>query len=85
MALFENLLDSLGIDCELTPYRYRYYVYGKCGGWFEGVTIVSYSKDEVIFKIHDGKLQVKGKNLSVKKYVEKEVALTGEIYGVERI
>ncbi len=85
MALFDNLLSALGLDCEISPYSYRYYVYGSCGGWFEGVSIISYSLSEVIFKTKNGKLKVTGKNLSVKKYVEQEVALSGEIYGVERI
>lgn len=82
MALFENLLGALGLDCELTPYKYRYYVYGKCGGWFEGVDIISYSDEEMIFAVKGGKIRVTGKNLAIKKYVEKEVALSGEIYGV---
>ena len=85
MALFENLLDCLGVDGEITPYKYRCYIYGTCGGWFEGVTIVSYTPEEVLFAVRGGNIKVTGKNLTVKKYVEREVALGGEIFGVNRV
>lgn len=81
--MLENLLSSIGLDSELVPNSYRYSVYGKCGGRFEGVKIESYSPSEVIFSVNGGKITVKGKNISIKKYVEKEVSLSGEITSVE--
>ncbi|MBO4262296.1 MAG: YabP/YqfC family sporulation protein [Clostridia bacterium] len=84
MALYENLLSSLGIDGEVLPYAFRFSVYGGCGGFFEGVKISSFSADEIIFAVSRGKIKVTGKNLCVKKYVEREVVLGGEILCVER-
>ncbi|MBO4323330.1 MAG: YabP/YqfC family sporulation protein [Clostridia bacterium] len=81
--MFENFFASLGLDCELSPCKYRYSVYGRSGGIFEGVKIESYTPSEIIFSFSGGKLAVTGKNMAVKKYFESEVALSGEICGVE--
>ena len=81
--MFENFLSALGLDCELLPNSYRYTVYGKTGGLFEGVKIESYSLCEVVFLIRGGKIIVKGKNITVRKYLESETALSGEITSVE--
>ncbi len=85
MALSDYMLERLGIDREIRPYSYRFSVFGNCGGWFEGVCgIESFSPEEVVLKLGKGKLKVKGKNLTVKKYGEKEIALGGEISSVEK-
>ena len=81
----ENLFSSLGLDCELLPYKFRYQVYGGSGGRFEGVRIDGYTPSEVVFSVRGGKLLVKGKNMSVKKYIENEVSLVGEIFAVELV
>ena len=60
-------------------------MFGKRGGRFEGVKIEKYGDGEVVFFVRCGKLVVKGKNLSVKKYTENEAELSGEILGVELV
>ena len=83
MAILENLLECLKIDEELSPSLFRYSVYGKRGGWFEGVKIESYAPSETVFLFKGGKIKVKGKDLSVRKYFENEVSLSGEIISIE--
>ena len=83
MAILENILDGLGIDREIRPYPYRFSVFGRVGGWFEGIEgMESFSPEEVVLRLKKGKLRVSGRDLAVRKYGEKEIARGGEILSV---
>jgi len=86
MGFLENICRGLGIEADITPCDFRYSVFGKYGGHFEGVkTLKSFGKEEVIIIIKDGEIKITGKNLSIRKYCENEVALNGEITEVKKI
>ncbi|MBQ7642762.1 MAG: YabP/YqfC family sporulation protein [Clostridia bacterium] len=85
MKGIEKLCKALGVDGEILPCAYRYFVYGSVGAKFECATIESYAPCEIILAVRGGKLKVSGKNLSVENYVENEVVLLGEVSGVAKI
>lgn len=83
MAFIEDVLCSLGLGKEITPYSHRITIYGKCGCLIEGVKkIVCFSKTQVEILLKTGVLIVLGENLQIKKYGDGEIALIGLISGV---
>ncbi|MBR1867969.1 MAG: YabP/YqfC family sporulation protein [Clostridia bacterium] len=85
MAFFVDLMRTLGMEGEIAPARFSYEIRGDYGGRFEGVTVESYGQEEVIMKSGRFKIRVKGRSLEIRKYVENEVVLKGEIRSVERL
>ena len=85
MAFFVDFMRTLGFDGEISPARFSFEVRGNYGGRFEGVTVESYKAEEVIMKSGKFKIRVKGKSPEIRKYIENEVVLKGEISSVERL
>ncbi len=85
MSFIENIASFFCGDKEIIPCDFRYEVLGSCGGYFEGVRgILGYSKDEIVLAVKNGCICVSGKNLKIEKLYEKDVAVSGEIYKVEK-
>lgn len=82
--MLDELTGKFGLPIDLSPESYRYSVYGKSGGLFEGVrTICAFSEDKIILCVKNGTLIVTGEKLAIKKYGEREIAVSGRIVGVE--
>ena len=85
MGLMQNLAAACGVDCDAAPQEYRVTLFGKTGGYFEGIkSIVSFADDCVTFALHRGALHVYGQGLSLGKYCDGDVAVVGDIQRVER-
>ena len=53
------------------------------GGYFQGVkSLVSFSEQEIVLLLKKAKVYVKGNGLSVKKYCDGDMEITGKIYAV---
>jgi hypothetical protein len=57
------------------------------GGYFEEVrSILSFRSDEIeLLAAGKERVKIKGENLCVKKYCERDVVLGGDIFAVERM
>lgn len=81
--MLDGLLERFGLSDEITPCKFRYTVCSGYGGIFEGVKrIENFTEEEVILIVGNGIMTVTGEKLAIKKYGEREVALTGRITGV---
>ena len=53
------------------------------GGYFQGVKgLMSFSAEEIVLLLKKAKVCVKGNALSIKKYCDGDLEITGKIYGV---
>ncbi|MBQ3116604.1 MAG: hypothetical protein IJC07_06220 [Clostridia bacterium] len=65
---------------------YRAVLFGDKAIYLERVkSIVSYTDEEVYLSLKKGGLKIKGKGLYIKKYCAEDVAVCGNIKGIERV
>ena len=78
MRLYEEIFKSAD---GLALQKYTVVVGG--GGYFEGVKSVGdFSPEQVVLFFSKNSLQIDGKRLSIKKYIDGDVELSGEIHTV---
>ncbi len=85
MKLIKEILGQLASDTD-TSLLLQYYVAEGRGGYFENVRdVASFSSTEIRLLSRGGGVIVKGENLSIRKYVEGDVVIEGDIGGIEKI
>ena len=85
MKLFDEIMRRLGADDDLVFNGVKYVVFdGRCG-YFENVKgIGDFSGEAVEILLKKGKLLVSGKNLYIRRFVEGDLAVYGQIESVAR-
>ena len=85
MNLFNEIIGRLGADEELAFGGVKYVIFdGRCG-YFENVKgIGDFSDTLVEILLKKGKLRVEGKNLYIRRFVEGDLAVYGDISLVAR-
>ncbi len=82
--MFDEIIDRLGFGGEICPQKYRYTVLGVNGGIFEGVKkVIEINDEEITLCVKGGILLVRGENLKITCFGEKEITIAGFIKGVE--
>lgn len=85
MKLFDEIMSRLGVEEELVFGGVKYVVFdGRCA-YFENVKgIGDFSSNEVQILLKKGILKVTGNNLYIRRFIEGDLAVYGEILKVER-
>lgn len=85
MKLFGEIMSRLGVDEEIVFGGVKYVVFdGRCA-YFENVKgIDDFSQNEVKILLKNGKLKVLGNGLYIRRFVEGDLAVFGEILSVAR-
>ena len=85
MNLFNEIIGRFGADEELAFGGVKYVIFdGRCG-YFENVKgIGDFSDTLVEILLKKGKLRVEGKNLYIRRFVEGDLAVYGDISLVAR-
>lgn len=82
--MFDEIVSALGFGGEIYPQKYRYTVFGEKGGIFEGIKrVVGLDDKEITLCVKGGVLSVKGENLKIRCFGEREITVSGFIKGVE--
>ena len=80
MSFIDNIVKKFGVDLAIAPLKYKAILFGEIGAFFENVkSIKSFEKDEIILTVKGGEIVVKGKELTVKNYVEGDLTIVGEV------
>ncbi len=80
MRLYEEIFEGTdgafaGAKCIVVP---------KGRGYFEGVQSVGeFTEERVLLRLKSCELQIEGKSLSIAKYCDGDLSLSGEIYAVK--
>ncbi len=73
--IFKNADGNAFSRCIIVP---------KGGGYFEGVKRVDdFSLERIVLRFAKDSVAVEGKELSIKKYCDGDLQLSGEIYGLQ--
>ena len=81
--MIDEIAGMFGLISEIKPEKFRYSVYGRRGGIFEGVRrIAELSADKILLCTRGGVISVTGQNLRIKCFGERETVILGEITGV---
>ncbi len=85
MKLFDEIMSRLGVDEEIVFGGAKYVVFdGRCA-YFENVKgIDDFSENEVKILLKKGKLKVSGNGLYIRRFIEGDLAILGEILSVAR-
>jgi hypothetical protein len=83
MQMWKEIMEQLSDEEPICGFFYT--VWAGRGGYFTEVkTILSFCADEIELLVGKERVKIKGKDLCVKKYCERDVVLGGDIFAVER-
>lgn len=86
MSFIDNIKQCICAEDFPSPPSFRAVMFGDRAIYLENVcTIISYTKDEVRLSLKKGGLNVKGKELYIKKYCQGDVVICGKISSLERV
>lgn len=85
MKLFDEIMSRLGADEEIVFSGVKYVVFdGRCA-YFENVKgIGDFTENEIQILLKKGKLKVSGNGLYIRRFIEGDLAIYGEIISVAR-
>ena len=79
MEFLEKVIESL-IGEDALPKNFRLTVIGKSGFFIEPVkSVKSFSPEKIEVLLKKGEIEFIGKNLFIKKYIDKDLFVSGEI------
>ena len=80
MSFIDSIVKKIGVDLGLVPLKYKAVIFGELGVFFENVkSIKSFEKDEIVLTVKNKEIVIKGKELSVKNYVDGDLVIMGEV------
>lgn len=86
MSFIDNILTDLGLKEALGEQSFKMTVIGDSAIYIECVkSIKSYSKTEIILRLKNGGVIIKGEEMFIKKYFEGDMAVCGKIKSIERV
>ncbi len=83
MKLFEEIVNRINFDPELTQNGTKIVLYGKKLAYFENVKkIFAFNSTELVLLTKGNKVQIIGENLMIQQYGEGDLLLQGDMHSV---